>query len=192
MATVTVKDIVLTVVIPLILAEVGPWGGWLAARLLPRAAKLRYGDTERAAVRCEEWSDDLDDIPGQLTKLAYAVGHLLVGTAVSVQRKIRHVGRESWPEARREIPVMTVSQLVNEYFKKAPERDPAVRALHSLPDRQRDILVLRAYVRGLTGAQIADAMGISKRTVKRDTARGMATLRCALEQEPKTDRPTQG
>lgn len=87
MAQVTFKDILLAVIIPLALAELGPWCGWLAARLLPLAAKLRYGDTERAAVRLEEWSGDLDDIPGQLTKLAYAIGQLAAGSAVSARRK---------------------------------------------------------------------------------------------------------
>lgn len=82
----TAKDILLVVIIPLILAEVGPWSGWLAAKLLPRAAKLRYGDTQRAAVRLEEWSSDLGDIPGQLTKLTYAVGQFLAGTAAAAQR----------------------------------------------------------------------------------------------------------
>jgi len=86
-ARVTAKDILLAVIIPLALAELGPWCGWLAAKVLPLAAKLRYGETERAAVRLEEWSDDLDDIPGQLTKLAYAFGQLAAGSAVSARRK---------------------------------------------------------------------------------------------------------
>ena len=83
----TAKDILLAVIIPLALAELGPWCGWLAARVLPLAAKLRYGDTERAAVRLEEWSGDLNDIPGQLTKLAYAFGQLAAGSVVSARRK---------------------------------------------------------------------------------------------------------
>jgi hypothetical protein len=107
---VTAKDILLAVTIPLILAEVGPWCGWLAARLLPWAARLRYGDTERAAVRLEEWSGDLDGIPGQLTKLAYAIGQLGAGSAVRARRKLNRAMRETqdahteprviWPTAR--------------------------------------------------------------------------------------------
>jgi hypothetical protein len=93
---VTAKDILLVVIIPLILAEVGPWSGWLAAKLLPRAAKLRYGDTQRAAVRLEEWSSDLGDIPGQLTKLTYAVGQFLAGTAAFAQRKVKGARRKVW------------------------------------------------------------------------------------------------
>lgn len=83
----TAKDILLAVIIPLALAELGPWCGWLAARVLPLAARLRYGDTERAAIRLEEWSEDLNDIPGQLTKFAYALGQLAAGSVVSAKRK---------------------------------------------------------------------------------------------------------
>ena len=85
----TAKDILFAVIIPLALAELGPWWEWLAARLLPLAAKLRYGNTERATIRLEEWSGDLGEIPGQLTKLAYAIGQLAAGSVVSVQRKSR-------------------------------------------------------------------------------------------------------
>ncbi len=92
----TVKDVLLVVIIPLALAEVGPWCGWLAARLLPWAAKLRYGKVERAAVRLEEWSSDLEEIPGQLTKLAYAIGQIAGGSAVFVQRKSKsYIQRKS-------------------------------------------------------------------------------------------------
>lgn len=83
----TAASIVVVVIIPLILAEVGPWCGWLAARLLKWAAKLRYADTDRARIRLVEWSDDLSNIPGQLSKLAYAVGQLAAGSVVSVRQK---------------------------------------------------------------------------------------------------------
>jgi hypothetical protein len=87
---VTARDILLVVIIPLLLAEVGPWCGWLAAKLLPWAAKLRYGNAERAAIRLEEWSGDLEDIPGQLTKLAYAIGQLTAGSVVFARQKTKH------------------------------------------------------------------------------------------------------
>lgn len=96
----TAKDILLAVIIPLALAEIGPWCGWLAARLLPLAAKLRYGDTERAAVRLEEWSGDLNEIPGQLTKFAYAIGQLAAGSAASLQRRSRTLQRRTILQSR--------------------------------------------------------------------------------------------
>ena len=82
------KDIVLAVVIPLILAELGPWCGWLGRKLLPWAAQLRYGNGDRASIRAEEWCDDLSQIPGQLSKLCYSLGQLAAGATVASRRQI--------------------------------------------------------------------------------------------------------
>jgi RNA polymerase sigma-70 factor (sigma-E family) len=62
------------------------------------------------------------------------------------------------------------------------ERDAVVAALRDLPDRQREAIVLRYYA-DLSEAEIATAMGISRGAVKSHTARGMAALRAALEQQ---------
>jgi RNA polymerase sigma-70 factor (sigma-E family) len=62
------------------------------------------------------------------------------------------------------------------------ERSAVVAALRHLPDRQREALVLRYYA-DLSEAEIATAMGISRGAVKSHTARGMTSLRAALEQE---------
>jgi RNA polymerase sigma-70 factor (sigma-E family) len=60
------------------------------------------------------------------------------------------------------------------------ERGAVISALRALPDRQRQALVLRYYA-DLSEAQIAEMMGISKGAVKSHTARGMSSLRAALE-----------
>jgi len=57
-----------------------------------------------------------------------------------------------------------------------------VAALHRLPDRQREALVLRYYAE-LSEAQIASAMRISRGAVKVHTARAMSALRGVLEGE---------
>jgi len=62
------------------------------------------------------------------------------------------------------------------------ERSAVVSALRSLPDRQREALVLR-YYGDLSEAQIASMMGISRGAVKSHTARAMAALRVVLERE---------
>jgi RNA polymerase sigma-70 factor (sigma-E family) len=62
------------------------------------------------------------------------------------------------------------------------ERYAVVAALRTLPVRQREALVLR-YYGDLSEAQIASAMGISRGAVKSHTARGMSSLRAALERE---------
>jgi len=61
------------------------------------------------------------------------------------------------------------------------ERSAVIKALRGLPDRQREALVLRYYA-DMSEAQIAEMMKISKGAVKSHTARGMASLRAALEE----------
>lgn len=63
----------------------------------------------------------------------------------------------------------------------ALEHATVVAALHSLPARQREALVLRYYA-DLSEAEIADVMGISRGAVKSHASRGMAALRAALAQ----------
>jgi RNA polymerase sigma-70 factor (sigma-E family) len=62
------------------------------------------------------------------------------------------------------------------------ERSAVIAALRDLPERQREAIVLRYYA-DLSEAEIAAAMKISRGAVKSHTARGMAALRAALEQE---------
>jgi RNA polymerase sigma-70 factor (sigma-E family) len=62
------------------------------------------------------------------------------------------------------------------------ERSAVIAALHRLPARQREALVLRYYA-GFSEAQIAAAMGISRGAVKVHTARAMSALRGVLEGE---------
>src|SRR4051794_28808138 len=60
------------------------------------------------------------------------------------------------------------------------ERDAVMSALRSLPQRQREVLVLRYYA-DLSEADIAGAMGISQGAVKSHASRGIAALRNVLE-----------
>jgi RNA polymerase sigma-70 factor (sigma-E family) len=62
------------------------------------------------------------------------------------------------------------------------ERTAVVAALHLLPVRQREAVVLR-YYGGFSEADIAQTMGISKGAVKSHTARAMAALRSMLGQD---------
>jgi RNA polymerase sigma-70 factor (sigma-E family) len=60
------------------------------------------------------------------------------------------------------------------------ERQAVVAALRGLPDRQREVIVLRYYA-DLSEAETATIMGVSRGAVKSHLARGMATLRVYLE-----------
>jgi RNA polymerase sigma-70 factor (sigma-E family) len=62
------------------------------------------------------------------------------------------------------------------------ERSAVIAALHRLPARQREALVLRYYAE-FSEAQIASAMGISRGAVKVHTTRAMSALRGVLEGE---------
>lgn len=62
------------------------------------------------------------------------------------------------------------------------ERSAVIDALRTLPERQREAIVLRYYA-DLSEADIAATMGISKGAVKSHTARAMAALKSILEQE---------
>jgi RNA polymerase sigma-70 factor (sigma-E family) len=58
-------------------------------------------------------------------------------------------------------------------------RDAVLAALGSLPDRQREVMALRYYAE-LSEAEIAEALGISRGSVKSHASRGAAALRTAL------------
>jgi RNA polymerase sigma-70 factor (sigma-E family) len=62
------------------------------------------------------------------------------------------------------------------------ERSSVVAALRALPERQREVVVLRFYG-DLSEAQIAAAMGITRGAVKSHTSRAMSALRSVLERE---------
>jgi len=62
------------------------------------------------------------------------------------------------------------------------ERSAVVAALRELPDRQREVVVLRFYG-DLSEAQIAATMGITRGAVKSHTSRAMTSLRSVLERE---------
>lgn len=62
----------------------------------------------------------------------------------------------------------------------ADEKRAVVEALRSLPDRQRDVLVLRFYL-DLSESEIANTLGIGAGTVKTHTRRGLDALARQLE-----------
>jgi RNA polymerase sigma-70 factor (sigma-E family) len=62
------------------------------------------------------------------------------------------------------------------------ERSAVVAALRALPERQREVVVLRFYG-DLSESQIAAAMGITRGAVKSHTSRAMSSLRSVLERE---------
>lgn len=87
----------------------------------------------------------------------------------------RQVAQKHAPKPLPDAPSAEVGAL------EVLERDRVVAALHLLPSRQREALVLRYYA-DLSESQIADAMGISAGAVKSHASRGMAALRAHLQE----------
>lgn len=61
------------------------------------------------------------------------------------------------------------------------EHQAVVNALGTLPDRQREVLVLR-YYGGMSEAEISEIAGISKGTVKSTASRALEALQKAIRQ----------
>ena len=62
------------------------------------------------------------------------------------------------------------------------ERDRLTRALATLTERQRKIVVLR-HLMGLSEQEVATDLGVSLGTIKSTASRGLAQLRAVLEAE---------
>jgi RNA polymerase sigma factor (sigma-70 family) len=71
------------------------------------------------------------------------------------------------------------------------DRDELVRAVRSLPYRQRAVVVLRFW-HDLTEQQAADALGIGVGTVKSQTSRAVQRLRQLLDPESAHSAPSTG
>jgi len=100
----------------------------------------------------------------------------VVNRSRSVRRHRAMVGRNaSQPGSR--IPSAELRAL------PPLEHAAVVRALRSLPARQREALALK-YYGNLSEAQVASAMGVSQGAVKRHVARAIAALRVAVEIDP--------
>ena len=98
-------------------------------------------------------------------------------TVVNLSRsRLRH--RQVTQKHRPEPLVDTAS--AESFAMQHAQRDTVLQALHALPRRQREAVVLR-YYGDLTEAQTAAAMGCSVGAVKSHTSRAMAALRPLLE-----------
>jgi RNA polymerase sigma-70 factor (sigma-E family) len=80
--------------------------------------------------------------------------------------------------AERDRPVTTLPG-ADQRVMEDDRRSKVLDALRALPARQREVLALR-YYSGLSEAEIADALGISRGAVKSHASRGAAALRVTL------------
>lgn len=90
-----------------------------------------------------------------------------------------------------EVPTdrMPEAAVSTDHARRVADRHDLVRALASLPPRQRAVIVLR-YFHDYTERQTAEALGISTGTVKSQTSRALATLRVSDALPSGSDRST--
>ena len=107
--------------------------------------------------------------------LAY-LRHSVVDRSRSVRRNRALAGRKAWQPGSG-VPGAELSAL------RPLGHAAVVRALLSLPARQREALAL-TYYGNLSEAQVASAMGVSQGAVERHMASAIAALRVVVEIDP--------
>lgn len=137
-----------------------------------RLARLLVDDTASAEDVVQEAFLGMHRNRAALRDSRAAVGYLrqaVVNQSRSMLRRRRTV-RAHLKVAEPEIAPPADTDVI-----LAEEHQEVLRAVDQLPARQREVLVLR-YWSDMSEAEIADALGISKGTVKSQASRAMATL----------------
>lgn len=106
--------------------------------------------------------------------LAYLRQSVVNGARSRLRR--RRVARRHAPKPMPDAPSAEYGALLE------VERSTVIAALHALPPRQREAVVLR-YYGDLSEAEIARAMGISAGTVKSAVSRGLAALSSHVKEQ---------
>jgi RNA polymerase sigma-70 factor (sigma-E family) len=117
----------------------------------------------------QKHGERLDDLDNALGYLRTSV----VNGARSVLRR-RRTAREYVPPHEADAPSAEDHAVLNDEHRRV------VVALKELTERQREVLVLR-YWSDLSEAQIADALGLSRGTVKSTASRALDALEKQLE-----------
>jgi RNA polymerase sigma-70 factor (sigma-E family) len=110
------------------------------------------------------------------------------------RRTLANARIDAWRRRRNEVlaaPGTLPERSAPGHDDRVVERDRLVRALQSLPARQRRVVVLRHFV-GLSEAEVAEELGVTLGTVKSGASRGLAKLRKHLGDEARTPDPTGG
>ena len=100
----------------------------------------------------------------------------------SVVNGCRSVHRHRTVERRHVHAVAVREEQPWSHPDRSAEHDRVMRALRSLPERQREVLVLR-YWADASEDEIARTLRISRGSVKTHASRGLATVRTALQED---------
>lgn len=143
-------------------------------KTLLRAAWLLVGDAHRA-----------EELAQQALERTYvAWPRARTGDPLAYARRILvNLRTDTWRRRRREV-LVEPSEIVEHGgayrdADRAGDRDRLARALATLTEKQRRIVVLR-YLMDLSEAEVADDLSVSVGTVKSTASRALADLRAAL------------
>lgn len=145
------------------------------ALALIRLAYIMLGDRHAAEDVVHDAFSGLYRAWHRLPSSANLPGYLrvsVVNGCRSVHRRARRVPVLAEPDAASAESVVLAGE----------EQRATVAALKRLPPRQREAIVLRFYA-GLPAQEVAEAMGVSRGTVKSNTSRGLAALGRILREE---------
>lgn len=142
---------------------------------LIRLAYVILGDRHAAEDVVQDAFSGLYRAWHRLPDRANLLGYLrvsVVNGCRSVYRRARRVPALAEPDAASAESVVMAGE----------EQRATFAALKQLPVRQREAIVLRFYA-DLAEPEVAQAMGVSRGTVKSNTSRGLATLGRILREE---------
>ena len=143
---------------------------------LTRLAFLMLGDRQTAEDVVQDAFCGLYRAWGRISDHGHALGYVRTSVLNGCRSAHRHSKRAPQPLA---VPPTASAEAT----VLASERQRAtITALRRLPPRQREALVLR-YFADLPERETAEAMGISRGTVKSTTARGLAALGRMLRED---------
>ena len=155
-------------------------------------AFVRFATSRRHALRsmayllCGDWSTAEDLTQTALVRLYTAWGRLDSGHVEPYARRVlvnAFIDETRRPWRRRETLTRTPPDTA--HLAVEPDAAPAddvLVALRGLPKQQRAVIVLR-YWNELSLDEIAQALSVSRNTVKTHLARALATLRLAAAQD---------
>lgn len=113
---------------------------------------------------------------GRLRDPGAAAGYLRTAVINGSRSALRRRGT-----AERAAPILrAVPDTIDDLAGDVVSRRDVLAALAELPERQREVLVLR-YYGDLSEAEIAEALGVSRGSVKSYASRAAAALRPILE-----------
>jgi RNA polymerase sigma-70 factor (sigma-E family) len=148
-----------------------------------RLARLLVDDRETAEDVAQDAFTALHRRWPALQNEDAAIGYLrtsVVNSSRSVLRRRRTVRQHPEPS-----PTTLTAEPADGRALLADEHREVLAALRGLPDRQREVIVLR-YWSELTEAQIAATLGISVGAVKSSASRGRDAIAAALAEGERT------